>query len=148
MPFEIGLGDPKDREKFRIHLRIKNEIGEKLKISIEERIRGLVFIDKEAGINLIIDPKQYFIVLKELFEEDIKVLNYFQNMLERYGIKKLWVSGKEKNVLDILNKLVWDVQSSAYAKEKGMTHTEFLRKRLLWLRDDEDLFEPKDNNNA
>ena len=54
-------------------------------------------------------------------------------MLERYEIKKLWVGGEEegKEMSNILERLVWDAQSSAYAEKKGMTNTDFLRWRLI-----------------
>jgi len=129
-PFEIGLGDPKDRETFITHILIENEVKEKLKTSITRRTKGLVFIEKETGINLAIDPEWYYRTLKGLFKEDIKVLNYFQNMLERYGIKKLWAGKEEEGVSDILNKLVWDIQSSGYAEKEGLSNIEFLRWRL------------------
>lgn len=131
-PFEIGLGDPKDRSRFKTHFLIKNEVEKNLETSIEERVGGLVFIEKEADINLVIDPEWYFLI-KKLHEKDkkgIKALNYFQNMLERYGIKKLWIQKEEENVSDILNKLVWDIQTSGYAEKEGLSNVEFLRWRL------------------
>jgi len=136
LPFEIGIGDPEDRKRLRIYYNIKREIRKKLKTNIEERVSGLIFIEKETGLNLVIDPKWYYGELKELLEKDIKVSNYFQDMLKRYEIKKLWVIEEKENISDILNKLVWDVQSSAYAEKKGMTSSKFLRQRLLGFRDD------------
>lgn len=128
LPFEIGIGDPKDRERLMTHRKIKNDTEKKLKIRIEERTTGLLFIEKEKGLNLTIDSEWYY---RLIYEEDIKILNHFQDMLERYKIEKLWISEKEENISNILNKLVWDIQSSAYAKKKGMTNVEFLRWRLI-----------------
>ncbi|MFH1187865.1 MAG: hypothetical protein V1688_03320 [bacterium] len=129
MPSEIGLGDPKDRERASTHDRIKQEIKGEFKKNINVRTRNLLWLDEKKEANLSLDPQWY-----KSFDElsDAGLLKYFQEMLERYQIKKLWVFGEEKGkeIFERMEKIVWDAQTSAYAKKQGMTNAEFLRWRL------------------
>ncbi|MBU2578674.1 hypothetical protein KKA09_00960 [Patescibacteria group bacterium] len=130
MPFEIGLGDPKDMKPGYIHFDIRREIEKEIKEEIEEKTSCLLQLDEKKEINLLLDSRWY-----ESFAPLLTtgLLKNFQEMLERYQIKKIWVfgEGENKEIFEEIEKMVWDDQISAYAKKQGMTNTEFLRLRLI-----------------
>ncbi|MFH1233916.1 MAG: hypothetical protein V1649_04710 [Patescibacteria group bacterium] len=128
---EIGLGDLKDRKRALVHYKIEQKIKRKLNKNIITKIRGLLWINENKELNISLE-KQYYRKNSGLFDNK-DFLKYFQEMLERYQIKKLWVHGEEKNkeISERIEKLVWDAQSSAYAEKQGMTTAEFMRWRLI-----------------
>ncbi|MBI4653133.1 hypothetical protein HY750_02665 [Candidatus Kuenenbacteria bacterium] len=101
--------------------------------SIKERTSGLLWLDENKDLNLSLDSEWYYGSFCKLVDDSISKLKYFQEMLEHYKIKKLWIHREEesKEILKKMEKIVWDTQSSAYAKKQGMTNTEFLRWRLI-----------------
>lgn len=138
-PFEIGIEDLKNRKlsTFKIEQGIKQEIKRKIKESITIRMRGLLWLDENKKLNILLEEKEYE---KNIDRFDENVLKYFQEMLGRYQIKR-WGDKEEKEkkeekeaferIEKIWGKIVWDTQTSVYAKKQGMTNAEFLRWRII-----------------
>ncbi|MFH1626523.1 MAG: hypothetical protein ABH971_00215 [bacterium] len=132
-PFEIGIGDPKDKKKSYTHLNIEQEIAKKLGKDIVAKIRGLLYLNENRELIIFLDFQGWKGKFTDNFlGGDCVFLKYFQEMLERYKIKEIYEAGEEKSkeLFKRFEKNVWDTQTSAYAEKKGMTNTEFLRWQL------------------
>lgn len=144
-PYEIGLGDSKDRVKNYIHFNIEEKIhrefgggwkNKKIDRWSTGSAKGLIFLNEKGELILFLDKEFYDTssIKREINKAGkMKELKKLQEMKDRYQIKEILVSGDDKEgkkLSERMAKIVWDTQTSAFAQKQGMTNAELLRFRL------------------